>query len=486
MEPVIHIMEPTARSIYGHHFVYCERAAEFFFTHGYANQSYFAWEGGADQQLRERAAQAKFVFTFRYGRSFERNYGGEIVDADPLERVSIHRAKQSILQTIGGQTIEDENTLWRIRYDLDTVTSAYRLSEAEDQTVGQAVADIYDWREVLRVNFADKRNILFLPTGEYFILHGILRQIDGFKGVVEQIHIRLWNFLSLEKNGANLVDLAVELQHAAQQHGVAVFLYSEADWGCRRLAALSSMPVGYLDINSFSQVSVSVAAERAVARAKIPKPERLRVFFPGSFRQFPDKGLAFLRALLLQEPFPDNLHLVIQEPDFGALRLDREMVTSLPHVSVLQRILNDDDYQNEFKLADVICVPYDHVTWPDQYRGSGVILEAFLDAKPVVVTAKTPLASYAAEYQVNVVSGADDFLEFLQTFDYERQFLHAAENCRKYARTLASNPMLEKLPTPTRRPLLRLLRSETEPARTVERPPEKALSGPFSLDARRI
>jgi len=456
-DPVIHIMEPTACSVYGHHFVYCERAAEFFYLRGYDTVSYFAWRGGGDRELRERARRAKFTFQFRYGRAFERCYGGDILDTDPIERVSVRRAKQAIQEADSTATIEQENMLWRLRYDMDTVTGDYAFSDAETLTLEEASDDIAEWIRLLRLNYHNRNNVLFLPTGEFFLFHALIEKVGDLAGRVGQIHIRMWNFLSLERNGANLVDLAFKLQRVAAEQGVSVFLYAETDWACRHLALRSSTPVGYLDINSFSEISIDDALQESAARSRSEPPERLRVFFPGSYRRFPDKGLGFLRELLLQAPFPAHLQIVIQEPDYRAVRIAPETLSANPQVTVLPRILDDGAYQAEFKLADIICTPYDHVTWPDQFRGSGVILEALLAAKPTIVTANTPLARYAETYEIGVVGDCAQFLKLTRDFDLERQFKQAAENARKYAGTLARNPMLETLPPPLGPGMLRFI-----------------------------
>lgn len=454
-EPVVHILEPTARSVYGHHFGYCERGAEYLALAGYETFNYFAWEGGDDQELRTRAVRAKFAFTFRYGRAFERSYGGEITDDDPIERRGLRRAKEALRDTIKVNSIDAENLLWRMRFDMDAVAGRYALSGAETQTVEEASADIALFAQLLRTNHAQNSNILFLPTGEFFLLHGLLRQLEALSGRVAQIHIRMWNFLSLEKHGADLVGLALELQRAAASYGIAVYLYAETDWACDRLAGSSTTPVGYLDINSFSEISIDTAVRQAEQRAQQPRPERFRVFFPGSFRRFPDKGLAFLHELLTWQPFPETLHVVIQEPDFEALRVDAAQVRANPNVTVRPRIIDDGAYRQEFEEADAICVPYDHVTWPDLYRGSGVILEAILAAKPVVVTANTPLARYSGVYDLNVLGNCREFVALMAGFDHRAQFLRAVKNCRTYAGKLHDNPLLVHLPAPAREPVLR-------------------------------
>jgi hypothetical protein len=454
------VLEPTVRSEYGHHLVFCERVKEYLRLRGIFSVCYFAREGIADRRLRARVPHDKFVFTFRFGRDMELNFAGASEADDPLRRRAINQAKSAVTASLGNGSIEAENLAWRLRYDLDTMAAADELSGVEERILELAIQDLRGLAQLLTVNFSDRNNVLLLPTGEFFLLRALRATLPAFGRLITQIHIRLWNFRSLERNGADLVAEAAAVEAEARRVGVAVYLYSEVDWGRERLGELTATPAGYLDINSFRDLPDPTAAPAPRAAPDAPGPPRdgrLRVLFPGSYRRFPDKGLAFLRAIFLTEPFPVDVEIVLQQPDFAAMRVDPALVEANPRIVILPPILGELEYRRQLGIADAICLPYDDVTWPDRFRGSGVMMEAFLAAKPVVVRANTLLARYSEGYLINVVGNVGDFWSLLAGFNRPEQIERAAANRRNYALRLRRNDFLVNLPEDAgNEPLLRL------------------------------
>jgi hypothetical protein len=454
MPVVVHVLEPTVRSEYGHHLVFCERVKEYLRLRGFDSVCYFAREGIADRRLRARAPRDKFVFTFRFGRDMELNFAGASEADDPPRRRAINQAKNAVAASPGDGSIEAENLAWRLRYDLDTLAAADELSGAEERVLGQATQDLGGLAQLLTVNFSNRNNVLLLPTGEFFLLRALRSTLPAFGRLLTQIHIRLWNFRSLERNGADLVSEAAAVEAEARRLGLTVYLYSEVDWGRERLGTLTAAPAGYLDINSFCDLPHPAVAP---ALRAAPRDGRLRVLFPGSYRRFPDKGLAFLRAIFLTEPFPVDVEIVLQQPDFAAMRVDPALVEANPRIVILPPILDEFEYRRQLGIADAICLPYDDVTWPDQFRGSGVMMEAFLAAKPLVVRANTLLARYSLGYLINMVGNVDDFWSLLARFNRPEQIERAEANRRIYSLRLRRNDFMANLPAdPGNKPLLHL------------------------------
>jgi hypothetical protein len=461
MPVVVHVLEPTVRSEYGHHLVFCERVKEYLRLRCIDSVCYFAREGIADRRLRARAPHDKFVFTFRFGRDMELSFAGASEADDTPRRRAINQAKEAVAASLGDGSIEGENLAWRLRYDLDAMVAADELSRAEERVLEQATEDLRGLAQLLAVNFSDRNNVLLLPTGEFFLLRALRASLPAFGPLMTQIHIRLWNFRSLERNGADLVAEAVAVEAEARRLGVAVYLYSEVDWGRERLGELTATPAGYLDINSFCDLPDPAAAPALRAAPDAPGPPRdgrLRVLFPGSYRRFPDKGLAFLRAIFLTEPFPVDVEIVVQQPDFAAMRVDPARAEANPRIVILPPILGELEYRRQLGVADAICLPYDDVTWPDQFRGSGVMMEAFLAAKPIVVRPNTLLARYSEGYLINMVGNVGDFWSLLAGFNRPEQIERAAANRRTYALRLRRNDFLANLPADAgNKPLLRFL-----------------------------
>jgi hypothetical protein len=442
-DDVVHIIEPTARSVFGHHYFYCEKAKDTLADRGFRTMSYFAAEGLRDKELRDRARHEKFPFRFRYARAFERVYGGVIQDGDPAVRRALRAAKDAIANVLSDQSIESQNQINRLQFDLDSWTSQYPLSGAEAATLETTSREIGELADFLRVNCAADRNILFLPTAEYFLLRALLANVGQLQGTVDQIHLRLWNFLSFEKMGADCSLLAVELDRACAALGISVFLYAEVLWGCDRLAALSGKPAGYMDVNAFTPVRIRRAAEHGVPEAAGAAP--MRIFFPGSYRRFPDKGLAFFRDLFRAGELPQDVEVTLQEPDFAVIGADPARARAMRGVRILPRILPPATYDAEFARADIICLPYDGVTWPDVYRGSGVILDAFMAVKPVMIEVGSPLVRYGEHFDIIQMQGYGGFCRALEAIDRSRENRRAAENCRKYTELIAKNDFFANL-----------------------------------------
>jgi hypothetical protein len=460
-ELIVHIIEPTARSTYGHHFSYCERIKEYLWQRGINSVCYFAREAAGDAQLRVRARHDKFVFKFRFGQAFADNLAGLITDDDSPKRRSIKQRKQIIAERGSDGSIEADNLIWRMQYDLDALAGPNELSKAEETVVAEALADWQGFVGHLAANFADNNNVLFLPTGEFFLLRALRDILPQLSGLVRQVHVRLWNFQSLERKGADLVHEAVALEAECRLCALTLCLYSEVEWGCKHLTQAIGSQAGYLDINSFSDIS-NRPTESGESLDQAPnrdtKPSRHRIFFPGSYRRFPDKGLAFLRAIFLTDPFPAKVEIVLQELDFAAAQVEAERVRANTHILILPRILEDFEYRNEFAIATAICLPYDSVTWPDQYRGSGVMMEAFRAAKPLIVRRGSPLTRYSASFFVNEVADVTEFWSMLKHFDETEQTKRADANRTVYSRWVGSNDFIANLPADAeRKPLLRFV-----------------------------
>jgi hypothetical protein len=495
MTLIVHVVEPTVRSVFGHHFVYCERIKEYLWVRGIKSLCYFAREGSADPQLRARMPHDKFVFAFRFGRAIALNFAGAIAEDDPPKRRAISGAKQALSEREPEPSIEAENLTWRMRYDLDAVASTYGLSQVEEIVIEEATRDIRGFAQSLSVNFGDCNNVIFLPTGEFFLLRALRATLPALAPLVSQVHIRLWNFQSLERTGADLVEEGAAVVAAGHSLGVSVHLYSEVEWGCERLTGLTGLPAGYLDINSFSDFHNLVADDIPSGAAGYSGREGpLRIFFPGSYRRFPDKGLAFLRDIFLMKTFPAVVEIVLQEPDFRALHMDLHQVTANSQIVILPHILEEAEYRREFAIADAVCLPYDDVTWPDQYRGSGVIMEAFFSAKPVFVHSKTPLTRYSERFFISIFENIGDFWSLVAGFDRSKQSERAASNRSAYSQLLKHNDFFAQLPADAdTNPPLRFLGGGPEPvcrsgipnrcrSNSGKQPPDRKIRSRRSLD----
>jgi glycosyltransferase involved in cell wall biosynthesis len=202
------------------------------------------------------------------------------------------------------------------------------------------------------------------------------------------------NFKSFTFNrNAALIRLVLKSFAGLVRNGTVV-LAGDSHITCAEYEQLTGVP---FRVFPSPGAGLSVAADAPAARNADP------VFVLLGVSSY-DKGIDVLQAavlrLLAQNP---NLRarFVIQ---WGAPTIDQtgrrilidERLRAAPQVTILNRVLSDEEYRTWFSRADFLVLPYRRFTYFN--RISGVAVEAACAGKPMIVTENTWLAWAMREF----------------------------------------------------------------------------------------
>jgi hypothetical protein len=438
----VHIVEPAAKDLMGHYFQFAAEAARYFAREGFDVAVHAS--GDADlATLRDTLPGTEIVAAFAYRQSaaYAQVRAGRMTPADPLIRRVVRQQiiprLRHVPRVLG---ITDPVRARNIEVMLDAsargIAARFGASTAEHQT--RAIASAEFRRLFARMRDAGGRHHLFIASPEFFVLQALIDAIrEGVGAAIASLHIRFWHFRSGESQGADLLPMARELALLARDRGVKAFWYCDVPWAQAHLQARLHCPVGYLDFKAFA----SVAAEHAAPAAADVR----HLLFPGAHRRVPDKGVQFIASLAEILPKSGPLRIRMQAIPDGMFDTERERLHASGMVDFLPAVLPPADYLMALQDCAAIALPYDATTWFDRFRGSGVLLEALLHAKPLFVRRGLPLLNYRTQYDFATFASPAELLASVTRVLDGSHTLDVAGNRRRYRERLAVNDMLQNL-----------------------------------------
>jgi hypothetical protein len=432
----VHILEPTILHGAGHHLAFARHAQNAFARAGLDSLLHIS----AHSDLWRNAPDMAGTFASRYSPAFALASSLQACSLDaPVARLICRWRARSLA---GEHSTETGNLRYARAERLAQLVRHLKPLHVDSVAAGAVAQEVGELLRSIEALGGAGRDVLYLPTGERFLLEALERNASSIGRMGLAVHVRHWCLQSLESPGVNLTSMIAKTDRALKAAGAAIFWYAETRAAAHEIARVTGRACDLQTSHAF------VSPDAWIREDIMPQPGStrfLRVLAPGGVRRFPDKGMAFLAQFADRLRSCDGVRLVMQSFPADLFPRERKSLETSGRTIFLPSVLSDAAYEAELDHADAVIVPYDRKTWMDPTRGSGVVFDALSRGLPLFVKAGLPIAEELKDYVHGVVKNPEDLLEQVsRLIDFEER-VRFQGNALRFAAQHASNPMLQRL-----------------------------------------